>query len=56
MTWTEQQLQAEHDYRVTERLGILLGDKPATLSANFIAQSEAGEAIERLKESNETRP
>lgn len=52
---TETELQAEHDYRFVERLGILLGDKPLTLSANLIAQSEADEAIKRLKELNEQR-
>lgn len=43
MTWSTEQLETERAYRVTERLGILLGDKPATLSTNFIAQSEAEE-------------
>ena len=49
---TEPELHIEHQYRRDERLGILLGDKPQTLSAALIAQLEADEAVEKLRKEN----
>jgi hypothetical protein len=47
--WTEAQLEAERQYRITERLGLLIGTGKPTLSAEAIANREATEAVEKLK-------
>lgn len=51
--WTAEQLEAERKYRITERLGILCGAGPETLSANFIAGQEADSACEILRKEQE---
>jgi len=38
---TPTELQAEYDYRLSERLGILCEDQPPTPSAQSLAKAEA---------------
>lgn len=47
--WTEQQLAAEKQYRIDERIGLLCGESRPTLSARYVAEQEAEEAIEVLR-------
>jgi len=46
---TEQELAEEHGYRVTERLGIMCGDRNPTKAQVELAIKEADEACERLR-------
>lgn len=46
---TEEELDIEHAYRVSERLGILCGAGEPTPEQLEIAEREADEAIERLR-------
>jgi hypothetical protein len=50
--WTADELAKEHEYRRVERLGILLAGQPETLSASFIAETEADEVVEKLRGQN----
>lgn len=47
---TPKELSDEWSYRYHERVGLLIGEKQLTLSADFIAQQEADEAIAKLKQ------
>lgn len=49
MKITEEELDIEHAYRVSERLGILCGAGEPTPEQLEIAEREADEAIERLR-------
>jgi len=46
---TEDQLAAEHAYRMTERLGILCGSATPTPEQEALARAEADEAVRRLR-------
>ena len=47
---TPKELSDEWAYRYHERVGLLIGAAPLTLSADYTAQQEADEAIGKLKE------
>lgn len=49
MNWTVTELEKERLYRVDERLGLLCGESRPTLSARYVAEQEAEEAIEVLR-------
>ena len=46
---TAKEQSDEWAYRYHERVGLLIGEKQLTLSADYIAQQEADAAIEQLK-------
>jgi hypothetical protein len=41
MTWTPAQIEAERNYRMNERLGMLIDQQPLQLAAVCIAREEA---------------
>ena len=45
---TPQELSDEWAYRYHEWVGLLIGDSKLTLSADYLAQQEADEAIKKL--------
>jgi hypothetical protein len=53
---TETELATEREYLRTERLGILLDTKPETLSAALIADTEADQAVEKLRGTRTEQP
>ena len=49
---TEEELQKEYWYRVEERLGVLCGTDPPTPEQWKLAQDEAQETINQLRNEN----
>lgn len=47
---TAQELSDEYGYIYWERVGLLIGTADLTLSADYMAQQEADEAIRKLRE------
>ena len=47
---TPKELSDEWAYRYHERVGLLIGTADLTLSADYMAQQEADEAIRKLRE------
>lgn len=50
---TPRELSEEWSYRYHERAGLLIGTAPLTLSADYMAQQEADEAVEKLRKVKE---